>query len=305
MVRNTRATSSARDQADVELAAIFAGSDNGRLRILAERMARCRQSRAEKSRSRDLRSAVRQGWGYQCKTVTCSACRRAHHVRKWQRKVHARFAGADNELCSHVTVHLARVGDLDGVRGMVQSARRACRDVRDRQARQDCRWRTVEMAGLVEVDAMVTADVPLLLSDRAEMLPNLPLVSTTRSTMWLPHLHAAVYHPGVGRAELQAALESRWDGPHRVDVKPFHDDKPAGENAADVFGYASKFDASTNTHGIEEPWPAPRCAEWWDWLHSLQRGIDALRISLKPMGTRTPRSSAIPHAGTVPVSAFA
>lgn len=304
MVCDTQAISSICDQADAELAAIFAGSDDPGLRALAARMVRCQQSRAEKSRSRDLRSAVRQGWGYQCKTVTCTACRRAH-VRKWQRKVHARFAEADNEVCSHVTVHLARVGDLDGVHGVVHSARRACRDLRDRRARQDFRWRSVEMVGLVEVDAMASDDVPLLLPNRAEMLPSLPLVSTIGSVMWLPHLHAAFHHPGVERAELQAVLEGRWDGPHRVDVKPFHDDKLASENAADVFGYASKFDASTNTHGIEEPWPVTRRAEWWGWLHSLQRGIDALRVSLNPMEVGVPRPWAIPRVEIAAVSAFA
>ncbi|GGC46962.1 hypothetical protein GCM10011504_26780 [Siccirubricoccus deserti] len=286
--RSNRIVISAREQADAEMAAIFAASDDPALRALAERMVRCQQSRAEKSRWRDLRDVIRVGWGYQCKTVACSACRRAHHIREWQVRVHDRFVDADNEDCSLVTVHLARVGDLNDIREVVAGARRAFRDLRDRQARQRHRWRSVEVAGVVEVDAMASGDVPLLLSDRAAMLPCLPMVGAAGPVVWLPHLHAAVHHPDVDRAELRAALEARWEGPHRVDVREFHSDKLAGENAADINGYASKFDACTNTDGIEEPWPVSWRAEWWGWLHSLRRGLEPMRVSFKPMKAVVP-----------------
>jgi hypothetical protein len=286
--RSSRAAISAREQADAEVAAIFATSPDPALRALAERMMRCQQSRAERSRQRDLRDVMRQGWGYQCKTLACTACRRAHHVREWQVKVHDRFTGADNEACSHVTIHLARVGDLNDIREVVAGVRRALRDLRDRQARQRRRWRSIEVAGAVEVDAMAQDDVPLLLSDRAAMLPSLPMVGAAGSVIWLPHLHAAVHHPDVDREELRAALEARWEGPHRVDVGEFHTDKLAGENAAYINGYAFKFDARTNTNGIEEPWPVSRRTEWWGWLHSLRRGLEPLRVSFKPMKAIAP-----------------
>lgn len=270
-----------REQSNAEVAAIFASSADVYLQTLADRMMRCQQARVARSQWHDLRDAASYGWAYHCKTIACASCRRAH-AREWQNRVYSRFADADNENCSHATIHLARVGDLTAMRGVATTARRAVRDIRDRHARQASWWRSVEIAGMIEVDAMDVADIPLLLKNRAQLLPQLPLYGTN-SWMWLPHAHLVIRHDAVTRAELCEALMAHWSEPHQVDVQAFHHDNLANTNAANVNGYACKFDMRTNVQGAEEPWPAGRRAEWLGWLCSLRRGLEPLRVSVNPM----------------------
>lgn len=284
--RCTRGDLLERKRLDDELVAEFAASPVQDLQELAGRQVRCREARARRAGWRDLRDAVRDGGSWSCKSATCSACRRRHHVRPYQTRVYHRWVEIDasNEDCSLATIHLALVADPGDLRAVVIEARRALRDLRDRTGRQQPGWRRVEFAGLVEVGAQYRADIPLLLPGQADVISQLPTVGSGGEVMWLPHLHVAVHHRGVAREDLRRALEAQWPGPERrVHVAAFDETRMPAENAADIIGYAAKAQCTSTVGGIEEIWPASLRAQWWAAIRCWGRGLEPLRVQVRPM----------------------
>ncbi len=150
-------------QSDV-ISALFAA---GSLEV-AERLQRCQEERM----SRRGGEAVR-GWPWRCRSAGCWACRRAICQRWWQ-GVTLWPSDADPSVS---LVHLPFVYQPGRLRPAVRYHRRACRDLRDRRARQSHRWRLVAMAGMV-------------FDDRTMLL--------------------VARHAGINRREIAQAFQSRW-----------------------------------------------------------------------------------------------
>jgi hypothetical protein len=114
------------------------------------------------------------GWPWTCRSAGCVWCGRAL-VRKWWLGLR-QWISSSGGLMSLIVVRLDH--HTDELRGAVQRLRRALRDVRDRAARRDRRWRSVCIAGMAGGGgaALVLVQHP----------------------------------PGLSRAEVGAVLRRRW-----------------------------------------------------------------------------------------------
>ncbi len=128
------------------------------------------------TRCMDARGARRQddGWPWTCRTSGCAWCGGTLARRWWRGLVRWAMEDGTAPVTLAVLPLHHRAGDL---RAAVARLRRACRDVRDRTARRNQRWRGVAMAGMA-----TDGDTAFLL----------------------------VRHPGVTRHEVAAVLRRRW-----------------------------------------------------------------------------------------------
>lgn len=254
---------------------------------LADRLLRCQHERRARARAQALTGRPFQGWPIRCLSPACWSCRRSI-VAKWQNRVRERFANAENDHCTLLTIAISRLGSLYPAQALAKKFRRDLRNVRDVQARKAAGWASVSMFGHLEFDALEATDVVRLGTSRQTLIPTLPVVGgAPDATLWVPHVHLVVEHPKVGRDELKRIFGEQWPGQNRVDAKPFDQDFDAPDNAAACVGYSLKFRSTTvfaDATAID--WPVAWVAQFWSWLHSLRRGIQPLQINV---GAKLPR----------------
>lgn len=291
--RATHAQLLGRERQDAALVAELRNSNSPLQVDLADRMERCSADRARlrgRRRQPDLTDVVSHGPPWTCKTTACTACRKRHHVRPNQKKVFRRWdkINPDNAWCSLATIHLGRLEEIHDIRPLVLTFRRALRDLR----RGRPAWNDFEVSGVVEVDLLHEYEIPFLLSDRAELLPTLPKIGSNGSgMMWLPHAHLAIHHPGVDRAQVRKVLKAEWTGLHRVHVMEFDQAQTAAQNAANVVGYGAKNHCETRIGNEIETWSPSALATWWTVFRAWSRGLEPVRVIMRPVGARGGRSS--------------
>jgi hypothetical protein len=252
---------------------------------LAGRLWRCQKQRQER------RDGLRDRVDRPCRSVACEHCRR-WRGRSWRDRAAEMMVDADNDHSSMVTVMLERAGDWHSVRDVVLGFRVALRNLRDRQARADWRWRRVSAVGMVELDMLAVDEIALLPPGRRAVIEALPIRSHGEHLVLIAHLHLAVSHPGIPRHVVEAAFRQQWGGAGRVDVRGFRDDAEAADNAAGIVAYASKFKmTATFDGGIETPVPVVWQAEFWTWLHGLGAGIAPLRVRMSAMQNRNSKAA--------------
>lgn len=113
---------------------------------LAARLRRCADAR----RGRDSGS----GWPWTCRSIGCVWCRQPL-IRGWWAGMRAWCLPDDRTLALVPVLY-----EPGGLRMAVRRLRRALRDLRDRHARNDLRWRHVGFAGLLTGSgtAMIVVD---------------------------------------------------------------------------------------------------------------------------------------------------
>jgi hypothetical protein len=146
-----------RDIAEQHQSAAIAALIDGGNERLAGQLARCQ-------RDRQSRPA---GWPWRCRSSGCWQCRRTV-MRRWWRGFQRWLGDTD--------VSLAIIPLTGGLITTTRRLRKGLRDVRDRIACHDRRWRSVAMAGLVD-------------GDRALIL---------------------VQHPAIDRDQVWSIFERRW-----------------------------------------------------------------------------------------------
>ena len=253
-------------------------SSGGHVEIdLAGRLWRCQQQRHE--RRRGLRDRVDRP----CRSVACEYCRR-WRAREWRERAAEQMSSAENAHSSMVTIMLERAGELSAVRDIIRDFRVALRNLRDRRARADGRWRKFAAVGLAELDFLEPGDLPLLPSMRRAVISALPVRSHGDQGEVVVHVHLAVSHPMIPRHAVERAFMQQWDGAGRVDVGEFYADVDGPENAAGIIAYAAKHRMVTTFHaGVEMPVPMSWQARYWGWLHGLGCGLAPLRVRMTPM----------------------
>lgn len=255
---------------------------------LASRLWCCQQQREE--RRRGIRDRVDRP----CRQVACESCRR-RLSRAWRERAEDQMRDADNAHSSMVTIVLERVGDWSAVRNAVLRFRTALRNLRDRKARTNAQWRTLAVVGMTELDMLAVEDVPLLPPLRRMVIEALPACSYGGGMALIVHVHLAVSHPGLPLHAVERAFREQWDGVGRVDVRSFHDDAAAPENAGAIIAYATKqqmtikLDGNVDTSNaevfvaIEVEVPVEWQASYWGWLHGLGAGLAPLRVRMSAM----------------------
>lgn len=257
---------------------------------LAGRLWRCQMGRA------DRRRGVQHRWPPVCRSAACEFCRR-RLIRRGCSRAAERMAPATSGDCSLITVMLSRCRGLADMLDVIGAFRVELRNWRDRRARVDGRWRSLEMVGQVEIEALDPGAIHLLPPSRRAVVEALPGRSGTdgyarhdQAVVWVGHVHLVCHAPDLDGGELRDALERQWPGPAgRVDVRSFHPGS-AAENTAAIFGYANKNKMETALRdGIKEKWPMAVQAAYWGWLHEIGNGLATLRIRLGPKKVRVPR----------------
>lgn len=279
--RATRRQLLARDEEVAGLAEELRRDGRPEWTELATRIEKCHAASIRRARWRsDAGSMLGADYQYRCKTLACPGCRRSV-VRNAQKQSFHHFHGIDGDDASLVTIVLARCGDMAAVREVTRRGRRRLRDLRDELAGRSPAWSATEFSGYVELDA-VPADCPSLLSERQQMLQDLPAESWPEAggVLLIPHAHVVCHHPGVSRANLERVLMDAYPGARRVDVASFHEDLPAEDSAANITGYALKFRFSGLSIIGEEPWPMRWRALVLGALFEWRRGLEPLRVAI-------------------------
>ncbi len=248
---------------------------------LAQRLQCCQYGR------KDRRRGLKSDWPPMCRSVACVFCRGGIRKREGMR-VAKHFADADNEACSFATIMLVRIGDLDTIPKIVGRLRTCLRNLRDRHARHDPRWASLEATGMVEVDAMTAETITVLPPQRRMVIENLPQEGAG-DTVWVLHVHLAVHAPELSRDELREAFQRQYPGSSgRVDVQPFHSKKVVPANAAHTVSYAAKHAMEIKlTRGYKEAWPPASQLLYWGWLYGQHDGLRPLRVRLGPKARRS------------------
>lgn len=213
------------------------------------------------------------------------------------------MANANNEDCHLITVMLARSGSLDAVQDVTRKLRIELRNLRDRNARTDQRWSSVEMVGQVEIEALGPDDIGLLPPHRKAVIEALPAFGGScgyatwdQIVVWVSHVHIAVHAPMLTEHDLSEAFCRQWPGHgQRVDVRPFREGDAASNTAA-IAGYACKHEmriALKNQTDLR--WPIAVQAAYWGWLHGLRNGLAPLRVRIGPIRKSTKPAQNINH----------
>lgn len=242
---------------------------------LANRLHRCQQARKVRRAWSNNDGAASSAYPHQCRLFACWACRRSI-IRRRQEKARQQFAGAANSACTVVSIVLASNTRIDAIRGAVAKARKDLSNMRAAAYQQPggWRWRSVQAFGIVGIDAVALEDAAPMAPDRSTPIPGFPLVAPADNTLWLQHVHLAVHHPHLDRAELVRAVTHQWPGSQRVSVRPFEEHRSAADNAAAVVGKALE--------RFGDEWPAHSRADFHGWLHGLRRGLQPLALSSRP-----------------------
>ena len=245
---------------------------------LAGRLWRCWKQRDER------RDGVRDRVDRPCRSVACEYCRR-WLGQQWRERAAKQMQHADNAHSSLVTIMLTRVGDLSEVRNVVREFRIALRNLRDRRAREDARWRKLEQVGLAELDVLAPEDIAALPPSRRDVIGALPVRSHGGGDVtFVIHVHLAVSHPLLPRHAVERIFGELWEGAGRVHVCPFRAEATAAENAGRIVEYASKHKPSIQFEGgIEMAVPVQWQARYWGWLHGLGCGLAPLRVRMSAM----------------------
>lgn len=268
-----------------ELIAALRASGDSLQTDLAGRLWRCQQGRE------DRRKGIITQWPPMCRSPACPYCRR-WLSKIWRSRAAKQLAHADNNFCYLVTIVLAQTGTLDAIRDVVRQLRIDLRNLRDRNARLSQGWRSLEMLGQAEIDAMGPHDIILLPPQRRRVIEALPAfggpsgyATWDQIVVWVTHVHIACHAPDIGQGDLYKALQRQWPGPvERVEVRAFLEGD-AGDNAGRIISYASKHEMRVKLRDhCDIVWPLSVQAAYWGWLHGLRNGLAPLRVRIGRIG---------------------
>jgi hypothetical protein len=229
-------------------------------------------------------SQVTHGYTVRCNVPACPSCRSRHATGK-RKKVQELFAGADRDRCAHVTVVfevLPQLGAPDGgdMDRAVQKARRDLRNFLDRMRAKSPRWHNMTLVGWLEVDALDPSDLPVIGTDRRELLSALGARQGTTSPLWVPTLHALVRFDDLGWQDLQHAFASQWAHPRQVKVEKFYDHLTIDQSVENLVSYALKHRCTTSIDGAHHPWPGRWMVEFYEWLDEWSAGLKRTQFKI-------------------------
>ena len=174
------------------------------------------------------------------------------YVLSKKRQALRHFPDATNETCSLVTINWSEpCADLDEVAAAHRKFADETDNWRDGLARRDRRFGGVSMFVVLEVQH--------------------------NGSMWLPHWHVVMHHPGIDREEIGDLARARWPGKRRVQAQRFDTTKSVGSNIADCVGYAFKFKHTD--------WSVSASARLFLWIRR-RAALRSMCVAMRPKGTK-------------------
>lgn len=282
---------------------------------LAERLAMCAEARAgskavwtgDGDAVFKMAEAAKFRDAY-CNHHACWHCR-PKRVEQWAREKAQKWAHADNEHCSMMTLATGVTGDLGVVRQHLRHVQQALRNRRAAASRQwGTRWRSFIVDGHAELDPVFQDDVlgGVLGQDQQLVIDDLPLLAGGGDMRWVVRVHLVALHPGIAWQEVQKTFSLQWRRAGQVHVEPFDDAHHplARHNAGVLLCYGAKHREQHVTGHVTDMWPMSWRVQYWSWMHSMGRALQPIRIQLGPMsdGRSLPQSPSLTCIEPMPCS---
>lgn len=211
---------------------------------LAVKLARCQTERE------DYRAGLFARASYHCRAAGCPFCH-SFRAAKWQQMAADRVASVAGESASIFTVSLRTCDSMSAVHDATRSLRRRLRNLRDRRAAADGRYRNMSLSGLVSPHPMRGGHVA-------------------------PSFSAVMSHPRIQRHAIESTLMHLFQR-SRVSMRPCPT-SPADQARA----LAAEALQCQTTAKLDLTHEAKICT----WLHRTRCGAMHLRVAISPMGAR-------------------
>jgi hypothetical protein len=162
----------------------------------------------------------------------------------------------------------------------VLRARSTARNLFNKYRARSKRWNKIELLGWFEIDALSEDDMPLLGSDRAELLSLIHAQPHGNAPVYIPTIHGIVSLNGLDYQQFRDALQEKWPHKNQVDVQPFYETAPMEKSIYSVIRYSLKRTCSTFLRGVDEPWPDSWLVEFESWHYQWSRGFQSMKLSI-------------------------
>lgn len=227
---------------------------------------------------------------FTCRTTGCPPCK-ARYMRSQQRKVVQVLGSADKANLSFVTINFDITGPIDGIEEIWKKGKRDLRNRVKACARENGRWKSVQLCGWVEADP-VTYDMVPLLGDKQQSFirAHNPILGET--PQWSVHMHGFIHHPQMDWQAVRDGLKEQWPIDHAVDVRscnqPGYHWQATHQALAYMTRYSVKFRAGrllgnaawgSESYAVDY-WPASWLADYHTQLAEMSRGHQGTRVTI-------------------------
>lgn len=203
-----------------------------------------------------------------CNQPPCPRCRRRYRGKQAKR-LNEWFRDQPPEGMALMTVVLEPCVEVGEVFSTFDTARQAIRNLSKRRG-----WSGIQICGWLETDAVADEDMPLLGSDRRNLLADLGHAPPNDgSPLWWPSIHGIVALGGLAHQEFRLGLSSLWEAKQQVDVSPFYVETPVDVSVINIVDYCLKHRCSRSLLGLKAPWPPHWIAEYYSSLYSHKKGF--------------------------------
>jgi len=237
---------------------------------------------------------VTHGDIFRCKLPPCPSCRSMYATR--QRKALRRmFTDATNNDGATITIVVDLAFAPHEIEAQVAKVRKDLRNLVDAQRRKNSRWQSFRCIGWLETDALDPADLPLLGSERADLLTALGAgAGLTKAPLWIPTVNLIARFDDLDWQEVQRAFSGQWRHERQALVTPFYAHLTVEENCNNTTNYALKHRCTINIQGSEQDWHPRWMAEYYLWLSSWSASFKRTRFFVGPKRSRKTPPSILP-----------
>jgi hypothetical protein len=221
-----------------------------------------------------------------CRTPGCYTCR-SRYIASQQKAAVDRFGNLDNSDFAFLTIVFSLTADVTEIGPAFSVARRKLRNQIDALRREDDRWNQLQVLGWMEIDALSEDQIPLLGSQRHNLLTGVGLpIFAWDGPVWIVTLHAVVHLRERDLPILERHLSDAWSVTHQIDLQPFNRNRPIAQNLRSTISYALKHTCQSTFFGTVDPWPCRWRAAFYEFLHGWSRGFQSTRVNIGPKGIK-------------------
>lgn len=223
----------------------------------------------------ERQSNLRNNWPKYCEKFACPVCRR----RRWasqSKKLIKEFSDLDNEDMAFATVVLQPTHDVADVLPIFRSARSTLRNIR---SKHKSALQGLRLAGWMETDIVTYDQMPLIGSQRQNLISTLLHPKDDCSPMYIPTIHAIVGMRDLSCPEFRRHLSEKWPHDRQVHVEPFLEKFNKNENIRNLVCYSLKGICSTNGNRERLPWAS-------SWMKDYFVAIDVPSGNFQAISTK-------------------
>lgn len=219
---------------------------------------------------------------FYCQVPLCPRCFMRRRGKETGVAIKTVFAGASNADMSFVTLLLPVTTKLSAKD--LRSAKRRLSYVMSRRRAKTPTWDAMTVLGWFEMERTPDDALASLGRNTRLALNDLGWPTTqTGATVWRPHIHAVIHHPGLTPEDVRAGLREFYPGAYQVSVKPFSAGVTIENNIKESIRYALKFRIEEAEEGASTRlwWPPNDICSYGKFLCEDLAGFQSLRILIR------------------------